>query len=233
MTHPTHPSVRIGHPSRLLRHSLVALATASSLLATSAWADGLASLEQFAVQVKSGKASFTQVVTAPGKDGKAGKSKMQSGQFAFERPGKFRFDYQKPFAQTIVADGKTLWLYDQDLNQVTSKAQADALGSTPAAIVSSATNLDALRKDFTLKALPDEAQQQWVQATPKASDGQIKSVRVGLKTSDKGPQLHTLDITDNFGQRSVIQFDQFESNAALPAATFNFKPPAGADVVKQ
>ena len=209
---------------------------ATILIASSAQlasADGLQSLEAFMSGTQAGRAEFTQVVTSPARDGKAERSKTSTGTFEFQRPGRFKFVYLKPFEQTIVADGKTLWLYDQDLNQVTSKAQADALGSTPAAIVSSATNLDALRKDFTLKALPDEAQQQWVQATPKASDGQIKSVRVGLKTSDKGPQLHTLDITDNFGQRSVIQFDQFESNAALPAATFNFKPPAGADVVKQ
>ena len=221
----------------MFRASLASLAVSAALAvaASPAWADGLASLEQFATQVKSGKASFTQVVMPPAKDGKAAKPKTQSGQFAFERPGKFRFDYQKPFAQTIVADGKTLWLYDVDLNQVTSKAQAQALGATPAAIVSSATNLDALRKDFDLKALPDADAQQWVQATPKQADGQIKAVRVGLKAGEagKGPQLHTLDITDNFGQRSVITFNGFESNAALPAATFNFKPPAGADVLKE
>ena len=217
--------------TRILRHTVFALGLGAALAAP-AWADGLASLEQFAAQVKSGKASFTQVVTPPGKDGQPGKPKTQSGQFAFERPGKFRFDYEKPFAQTIVADGKTLWLYDVDLNQVTSKAQAAALGSTPAAIVSSATNLDTLRKDFDLKALPDAGQQQWVPATPKNADGQIKSVRVGLKPG-QAPQLQTLDITDNFGQRSVITFGGFEANAALPAATFQFKPPAGADVLKE
>ncbi|WP_236903877.1 outer membrane lipoprotein chaperone LolA [Comamonas serinivorans] len=210
----------------------MALALGAALQAP-AWADGLDSLAQFAAQVRSGQASFTQVVTPPGKDGKPGAPKTQSGQFAFERPGKFRFDYQKPFAQTIVADGQTLWLYDADLNQVTRKAQAQVLGSTPAAIVSSANNLDALRKDFELKALPDAEAQQWVLATPKNPDGQIKSVRVGLKPGDKGPQLQTLDITDNFGQRSVITFGGFESNAALPAATFQFKPPAGADVLKE
>jgi outer membrane lipoprotein carrier protein len=220
--------------TRILRQTVLALGLGAALVAP-AWADGLASLEQFATQVRSGKASFTQQVTPPPKDGKPGKPKTQSGQFAFERPGKFRFDYEKPFAQTIVADGKTLWLYDVDLNQVTSKAQAAALGSTPAAIVSSATNLDALRKDFELKALPDAEQQQWVQATPRNADGQIRAVRVGLKPAAGGqaPQLQTLDITDNFGQRSVITFSGFEANAALSAATFDFKPPAGADVLKE
>lgn len=218
--------------TRVFRQTVFALGLGAALAAP-AWADGLASLEQFAAQVKSGKASFTQQVTPPPKDGKAGKPKIQSGRFAFERPGKFRFDYEKPFAQTIVADGKTLWLYDVDLNQVTRKPQGDALGSTPAAIVSSAANLNALRKDFELKALPDAEQQQWVQATPKNTEGQIKVVRVGIKPTANGqpPQLQTLDITDNFGQRSVITFSGFEANAQLPAATFDFKPPAGVDVL--
>lgn len=213
-----------------IRHSLALLVL--GLGTSAAWADGLTSLEQFAAQVKSGKAAFTQVVTAPSNAGKPGRSKTQSGEFAFERPGKFRFDYQKPFPQTIVADGKTLWLHDQDLNQVSSKAQDDALGATPAAIVSSATNLDALRKDFDLKSLPDADQQQWVQATPKRNDGQIKSVKVGLSQGAQGPQLSTLDILDSFGQRSEIRFTGFEGNAKLPASTFVFVPPAGADVVK-
>lgn len=73
---------------------------------------------------------------------------MSSGSFEFQRPGKFRFNYTKPFEQLIVADGKTLWLYDADLNQVTERAQAQVLGSTPAAILTSATDLKALKADF-------------------------------------------------------------------------------------
>jgi hypothetical protein len=86
------------------------------------WAGGLESLETFVKTVKSGRADFTQTVTAPSREGQPGRVKTSTGTFEFQRPGKFKFDYQKPFAQTIVADGKTLWLYDADLNQVTQRA---------------------------------------------------------------------------------------------------------------
>lgn len=94
-------------------------------------------------------------------------------------------------------------------------------------------DLAALRTDFDLKAAPDKDGLQWVEATPKAKDGQLSSVRVGLKPGDKGPELAALEIADSFGQRSVLRFSQVEVNPALPATTFQFKPPAGADVLRQ
>ncbi len=197
--------------------------------AQSAWADGLSSLEAFMKGAQAGRADFTQTVTSPPKDGQAARTKTSSGTFEFQRPGRFRFAYSKPFAQTIVADGKTLWLYDADLNQVTQRAQSQALGTTPAALLASAPDLQALRKDFTLESAPDQDGLQWVLATPKTKDGQLKSVRVGLQ----GEQLAALDILDSFGQRSLIRFSNVQSSASLPASTFEFKPPQGADVVRQ
>ncbi|MDF1486188.1 outer membrane lipoprotein chaperone LolA [Ramlibacter sp. H39-3-26] len=194
-----------------------------------ACADGLKDLEDFMRATHSGRADFTQVVTAPSRDGQAGRTRTSSGIFAFERPGKFRFTYQKPFAQTIVADGQTLWLYDADLNQVTQRTQAQALGSTPAALLASAPDLAALRRDYQLDAAPDADGLQWVLATPRAREGQLQSVRVGFR----GAQLAALDILDSFGQRSAIRFANFQTNAPLEADTFRFKPPAGADVLKQ
>jgi outer membrane lipoprotein carrier protein len=194
-----------------------------------AWADGLKSLEDFMQTAHSGRAGFMQTVTAPARDGQQARSKTSSGSFAFQRPGKFKFVYAKPFEQTIVADGQTLWLYDPDLNQVTQRAQAQALGSTPAALLAAAPGLAALRADYALEAAPNEDGLQWVRATPKAADGQIKSVRVGFD----GERLAVLDILDNFGQRSVIRFTDMQVNPALPADTFQFKPPVGADVLRQ
>ena len=193
------------------------------------WADGLKSLENFMKTAQTGRAEFTQTVTAPPKDGQTSRAKQSSGSFEFQRPGRFKFDYRKPFAQTIVADGKTLWLYDADLNQVTRRAQNKALGSTPAALLASAPDLGALRADFTLESAPGEEGLQWVLATPKAKDGQLKSVRVGFD----GEALAALDILDSFGQRSLIRFTGMQLNPALPAGTFTFKPPAGADVLQQ
>ena len=202
------------------------------LIAASAqWAsaDGLKSLESFMKGARTGQADFTQTVTAPPKDGQAARTKTSTGRFAFQRPGRFKFVYQKPFEQTIVADGTSLWLYDVDLNQVTQRPQAQALGSTPAALLASAPDLSALQAEFTLANAPDQDGLQWVQALPKAKDGQLKSVRVGFA----GEELAALDILDSFGQRSLIRFTGLQANPALPADTFQFKPPAGADVVKQ
>lgn len=178
---------------------------------------------------RSGEAQFTQTVTAPPRDGQAARSRTSSGSFAFERPGRFRFDYRKPFAQTIVADGTTLWLYDADLNQVTERAQARSLGSTPAALLTSAPDLAALRRDFTFDDAPDEGGLHWVLATPRASDGQLQSVRIGFE----GQQLAALDILDHFGQRSLLRFSDFKLNPTLPAQTFRFRPPQGADVLRE
>ena len=192
-------------------------------------ADGLQSLEAFMSGTQAGRAEFTQVVTSPARDGKAERSKTSTGTFEFQRPGRFKFVYLKPFEQTIVADGKTLWLYDVDLNQVTQRAQAQALGTTPAALLTSAPDLKALRADFTLESAPAQDGLEWVLATPKAKDGQLQSVRVGFE----GNQLAALDILDSFGQRSLIRFTGLQANPALPATAFQFKPPAGADVVRQ
>lgn len=178
---------------------------------------------------QTGKADFTQTVTSPPKDGQAPRTKTSSGSFEFQRPNRFKFAYRKPFEQTIVADGQTLWLYDVDLNQVTQRSQSQALGTTPAALLASAPDLSALKAEFVLENAPDQDGLQWVQATPKTKDGQLKSVRVGFA----GEQLAALDILDSFGQRSVIRFTGMQANPALPAGSFQFKPPAGADVVKQ
>jgi len=204
-------------------------AMALAVLPLWAYADGLGSLEAFMKDAHAGKAQFTQTVTSPGRDGQPGRSKTSSGEFQFQRPGKFSFAYAKPFEQLIVADGKTLWMLDKDLNQVTQRPQAQALGSTPAAILTSAADLPALRKDFTLSAAPDADGLEWVQAAPKAADSQLKQVRVGFEAG----KLAALDILDSFGQRSVIRFSQLQIQPSLPADAFRFTPPPGADLLRQ
>ena len=201
--------------------------------ALSARADGLESLEVFVKTVSSGRADFTQVVTAPPREGQSARSKTSSGTFEFARPNRFRFLYKKPFEQSIVADGQTLWLYDVDLNQVTARKQAQVLGATPAALIAAAPDLRALQADFSLAAAPDKDGLQWVTATPKAKEGQLQTVRVGFRAGDKFTDLAALEILDSFGQRSVLTFSKLEVNPRLPGDTFQFKPPAGADVIRQ
>ena len=208
-------------------------ATAIFLISSLAWADGLASLEQFVRQVHSARSEFTQTVTAPPRDGQVARTKTSTGTFEFSRPNRFRFVYRKPFDQTIVADGQTLWLYDVDLNQVSARKQAAALGSTPAALIAAAPDLRALQADFTLEAAPDRDAMQWVSATPKSRDGQLQMVRLGFVPGDKVPGLAVLEIVDSFGQRSVLSFHKFEVNPAFGPQSFVFKPPAGADLIRQ
>lgn len=196
-------------------------------------AQQLDSLESFVKNTKSGRATFSQVVTSPPKEGQATKTKTSSGTFEFLRPNRFKFVYKKPFEQTMVSDGQTLWLHDVDLNQVSSRKLAQALNGTPAAVIAAASDLKALQADFTLTALPEKNGLQWVQAIPKTKDGQLQNITVAFKTSDKGTELAALEIVDSFGQRSAMTFSQFEVNPAIGEANFQFKPPAGADVLKQ
>ena len=197
----------------------------------------LKDLENFVKNTKSGRAAFTQVVTSPAKDGQTPKTKTSSGTFEFLRPNRFKFLYKKPFEQAIVSDGQTLWLHDMDLNQVTARKLAQVLNGTPAAVIAAAADLKGLQADFTLTSSPEKPGLkdglQWVQAVPKTKDGQLQSIVVGLKTTGNGIELAALEILDSFGQRSVMTFSQFEVNPALAAASFQFKPPAGADVSRQ
>ena len=206
-------------------------------LSTLAWgvhaqADGVDLLAQFIKQARSGRAQFTQVVTSPSKAGQLPRSKTSSGSFEFQRPGKFRFDYRKPFVQTLVADGQTLWLHDVELNQVTARKQSQVLGSTPVALLTAASDLQALKADFLFTPEPERDGLQWVRATPQAPEGQIRAVMVGLRLAAAGPELAVLDVQDSLGQRSVLTFSGFEINPALPVSTFAFKVPAGVDVIK-
>ncbi len=221
-------------PAPRLRRAALALSLAAWLPA--AWAGGLDSLSRFLQDVRSGQARFTQEVSTPAREGQPARRKTQSGQFEFQRPGKFRFDYNSPFAQTIVADGQTLWLYDPDLQQASARNQAQALGSTPAAIVAAATTIQALEKDFSLSEEPSQDGLQWVKAQPKAGDGQLQSIRVGFAPAaspGQPPRLSALDILDAFGQRSQLRFEHFEANPSLPASRFQFSPPPGVDVLRQ
>lgn len=204
-----------------------------ALCATLVRAEGLKSLEEFIKTAKTGRAQFSQTVTAPAREGAAsGESprvKNSSGSFEFSRPARFRFSYKKPFEQLIVADGQTLWLHDIDLGQVSQRKQSAALAQTPAAILATATDLSALRQDFSLADAPEQDGLQWAVATPKARDGQIASIRIGFKAG----QLSALDILDNFGQRSTLRFTNVQINIPIAPEAFRLSVPAGAEVIKQ
>lgn len=198
-----------------------ALGLAASLaFSAAAQAGAVESLRDFARDVKGARAEFSQTVTSP--DGS--KKRTSQGSFEFQRPDRFRFDYAKPYKQQIVSDGKRVWLFDQDLNQVSTRSVDQAIGSTPAVLLAGGP----IDRDFTVKAVPDKDGLQWAEATPRAKDGQFQLVRVGFR----GKTLATLEILDSFGQRSRLEFTKFEANPSIPAQRFEFKPPAGADVIE-
>jgi outer membrane lipoprotein carrier protein len=150
-------------------------------------------------------------------------AETSSGSFEFLRPNRFRFVYRKPFEQSIVADGQTLWMHDVDLNQVTARKQAQVLGSTPAALIASASDLEAVRRDFNLQDAPDRDGLQWVEATPRQRDTSLRSVRLGFRGAD----LAVLDILDSFGQRSVLTFTQVQTNATVSPDTVSLQAAGG------
>ena len=206
----------------LLRRMNKFLAAVSlSVAALAAHADSVDTLKDFIRDVKTGRAQFMQTVTSP--DG--AKKKTSTGSFEFARPNRFRFVYAKPFEQQIVADGQKVWIYDADLNQASSRKFDSALGATPAALLAGGS----LDKDFELAPLPAKDGLEWVAATPRAKDGAFKSVRVGFRAKE----LAAVEIVDAFDQRSLLQFSRFTADVVIPAETFQFKPPAGADVIEQ
>ena len=202
-----------------MRSGFVMAALLSATLG--AQADAVDTLREFVRDVKSGKAAFTQTVTAA--DGL--RKKVSSGDFEFARPNRFRFNYTKPFSQLIVADGQKVWIFDADLNQASSRALSQALGATPAALLAGA----ALEPDFALAPLPSAGGLEWAQATPRAKEGPFQQMRVGFR----GKELAVVEITDSFGQLSKLEFGGFVPNVVLPAERFRFVVPAGADVVEQ
>jgi outer membrane lipoprotein carrier protein len=198
------------------------LALAATLaMPVAAAAEPVDTLRSFVREVKSGRAAFTQTVTSP--DGV--KKKTSSGTFEFARPNRFRFAYAKPFEQAIVGDGEKVWIYDADLNQVSSRKLTQALGATPAALLAGGS----LERDFDLSNLPPHDGLEWAEAKPKAKDGAFQSVRVGFR----GKDLAALEIIDSFGQKSLLQFNGFAANVPVNAEAFHFAVPAGADVIEQ
>ena len=177
-------------------------------------------LHQFLNSTRTLKAEFSQMVI--GKGGR--KPQQSSGLVAISRPGKLRWDIQKPYPQLVVGDGEKIWIYDTELKQITVRKAGQAINGSPAALLSGSNDLE---KNFILKDVGDAEGMAWVEATPKTSDSGFESVRLGFAGSD----LRAMELHDSFGQTTHIRFSRLERNPVLPAATFKFTPPAGVDIV--
>lgn len=183
--------------------------------------DAIDSFRTFVQTTKSARADFSQVVTD--NRGKAGPPSM--GKLQFERPGKFRWVYDKP-AQIIVGDGKKVWFFDQDLNQVSVRSLEAAFSLTPAALLAGRAEIDAA---FTLVSGGDSESMAWVIAEPKTKDAGIEKIRLGFQ----GEDLRVMELADAFGNKTRITLSKFERNPRLDTKQFTFVPPKGADVVGQ
>lgn len=203
-----------------MRYSLIfTLGLALAAVASAADAAGLDQLKSFLETTKSARGVFSQTVLA-----KSGKKPQQAGGiFALERPGKFRWSYEKPYKQLLVSDGDKLWSYDPDLNQVAIKKLGKAFGASPAALLAGSQ----LEQSFKLSDAGASEGVDYIEARPKGSDSSFEKVKIGLV----GNLPVVMEIHDAFGQVTLLRFTQFEINPALSASLFRFTPPKGADVV--
>ena len=183
-------------------------------------AASLDQLRAFLTQTTSARGEFVQRV-AP----RSGATQSaSSGRFVFQRPGKFRWSYDKPYEQLIVADGTRLVLFDKDLNQVTIRRLGAALPSSPASILFGSNDFE---KEFEVTDGGSRDGLEWVQATPRAKDSTFERIEIGFR--DGLPQA--MRLSDNFGQVTQLAFSKLERNPKLDAESFRFTPPKGADVL--
>lgn len=203
-----------------MRFLAVATMVVALMVPWSVRADGVESLKAFFKSTSAMRAHFRQVVT----DAQGNKVQEVEGQMQLQRPGKFRWDYNKPYVQQIVGDGEKVWLYDPDLNQVTVRPMSKAIGSSPASLLAGAQDAE---RNFTLTTVIRSDGLAWAQAVPKAEDSGFDKVLLGFK----GDELQKMELHDSFGHVTSIQFSQLQRNPAIANSSFQFVVPAGADVV--
>ncbi len=179
-------------------------------------------LKGFLTQTTTAKGRFAQMVL----DKNLKKLQESTGTMQFSRPGKFRWEYDKPYEQTIVADGAKLWIYDKDLNQVTERKLDRALGASPAALLAGSNEID---KSYTLTSIGSQEGLDWLEAVPKTKDTAFERIRMGFGKAG----LDAMELRDQFGQVTVIRFADVERNGKLAADAFTFTPPKGADVIRE
>jgi outer membrane lipoprotein carrier protein len=201
-----------------MRTLLGAIALACALVASAA---SIERYKTFLNATQSARAQFEQKVYD-----RSGKLVQQShGSFIFQRPGRFRWVYEKPADQVIVGDGERVWIYDRQLNQVTVRKLATALGSTPAALLAGASGIE---QAFALSDAGEKDGLEWMEAKPREREAGFDRVRLGFDAQGL-PQA--MELTDNFGQTTLLRFSKLQRNPKVNPAEFRFDPPKGADVL--
>lgn len=188
---------------------------------TAAAGEGRARLQAYLDEVRTWRAEFEQTVRD-----EAGKMLERArGEVYVARPGRFRWDYTSPYAQSIVADGDTVWVYDADLEQVTRRPLDADAGGTPALLLGKDVDLDAR---FEVAELGRRGAMLWVELAPRGEDEPYERIRVGFE----GETLAAMDLADSLGQHTLIKFSDVRRNPPLDPSLFRFTPPPGVDVVE-
>jgi outer membrane lipoprotein carrier protein len=195
---------------------LIGIAAASANAAPS----GVDSLRQFFSGVNTINARFNQVVL----DEALNPIQESSGTLWIDRPDKFRWDYDVPFKQEIVADGQKIWVYDKALEQVTVRPLAGGLGYTPAMLLAGRGRLD---DNFIIKPIGAQGNLEWAELSPRNKDGGFDKIRVGFEQG----KLRVLEMVDGFGNTTRVTLQAVKENAKIDPAKFQFTPPKGVDVV--
>ena len=182
--------------------------------------EGQQRLESFLHELTTIKAAFVQ--TLNNADGEL--IEKSEGIMAVERPGMFRLEYQNPYEQLYVADGKNIWFYDRDLEQVTVRPQSDSLGSTPAMLLST---VEPLETNFEVRELGEHEGFFWLELNPRDADSNFDFVKLAMD----GEILRAMEMVDGFGQTTRLYFEPMSRNPQLDADVFRFVPPAGVDVI--
>jgi outer membrane lipoprotein carrier protein len=191
-----------------------------ALAAASAEAASLERFQAFLRTTQSARAEFTQQVT----DRQGKLVQESSGSFSYVRPGRFRWVYAKPNPQLIVGDGTRVWIYDEDLNQVTVSRMARAIGSTPAALLAGSAEIE---QAFVFTEAGMEGGLEWLEAKPRDREASFDRIRLGMGSGG----VEAMELFDHFGQTTRLRFSKLTRNPQLDPQSFRFTPPKGADVL--
>ncbi len=186
-----------------------------------ALAGAMDSLKSFIKDTRVARATFSQILL----DKNSHIIQEASGTMQFERPGKFRWVYKKPYEQLIIGDGTKVWFYDRDLNQVTVRKLDIAIGSSPAALLAGDNTIES---NFDLSEIGLQGELEWLEAKPKIKEGSFELIRLGFTLTGI---LKTAVLKDNFGQTTIITFSKLEKNPKLSLESFRFTPPMNSDVI--
>lgn len=184
-------------------------------------AQGVDALRYFYANTDTLQTTFSQKVL----DDKGSVTDVLRGQLWLSRPTAFRWEYNEPYVQIMVNDGKKLWMYDVDLAQVTVRDASEALAGAPVWLLNGGPALDA---QFILENEDSDDGLDWVRITPREEGGDFSLARMGLK---KGLPF-VLELLDSLGQRTIIEFENVSGNLNIPAERFRFTPPENVEIVE-